>query len=104
MRGGSIVIFDYEYTKADTTLHLRDMRSGPSSAQQRTHSVVLGQVDRALTRGIRHLKERLGGSNGLTSATSEAASSRSQGSGWAPSGPASLLESAGPDAEPPGAP
>tara|TARA_B100000795_G_scaffold126234_1_gene94210 strand:- start:857 stop:1093 length:237 start_codon:yes stop_codon:yes gene_type:complete len=58
--GGSIVIFDYEYTKADTTLHLRDMRSGPSSAQQRTHRVVLGQVDRLLTGGIRHLEERLG--------------------------------------------
>ena len=36
------------------------MRSGPSSAQQRTHRVVLGQVDRLLTGGIRHLEERLG--------------------------------------------
>ena len=60
---GSILHRDFRlrvYTKADTTLHLRDMRSGPSSAQQRTHRVVLGQVDRLLTGGIRHLEERLG--------------------------------------------
>ena len=55
----------YTAARLHGPLHVSDMRGtscGPveSSAQQRTHSVVISrQVDSALARGIRHLKERL---------------------------------------------
>ena len=54
----------YTAARLHGPLHVCDMRyvvrSGQSSAQQRTHSVVISrQVDSALARGIRHLKERL---------------------------------------------